>query len=66
MLSFLATEHRKCLDIAIVDDSIALERTEELTLRLQVVGSPKYVLGRSQIAVVQVIDDDGMCTRSHL
>ena len=61
MLSFLTTEQRKCLDIAIVDDSIALERTEELTLRLQVVGSPRYELGHSQIAVVQVIDDDGMC-----
>ena len=63
VVSFLATETRKCLDIAVVDDTIALERTEELTFRLASVGSPRYELGDEQTAVVQVIDDDGMCVQ---
>lgn len=61
MVSFLPTEEKKCLEIAIVDDNIALERTEELTFRLEFTGSRNYVLGDIQSTSVQVIDNDGMC-----
>ena len=62
VLSFLPGDvgNKKCIQIDIVDDDVALERTEEWTLRLEFVGSQNYILGNVQTALVQVIDDDGM------
>ena len=62
VVSFLLTdvENKKCIEISIVDDDVALEGIEEWTLRLQATESQNYVLGDIQTAVIQVIDDDGM------
>ena len=62
VVSFLPTdvENKKCIEISIVNDDVALEGIEEWTLRLQATESQNYVLGGIQTAVVQVIDDDGM------
>ena len=53
-------ENKKCIDISIVDDDVALEAVEEWTLRLQATENQNYELGDSQTAMVQVIDDDGI------
>lgn len=62
VVSFLLidVENKKCIEISIVDDDVALEGIEEWTLRLQATESQNYVLGDIQTAVIQVIDDDGM------
>ena len=62
VVSFLLTdvENKKCIEISIVDDDVALEGIKEWTLRLQATESQNYVLGDIQTAVIQVIDDDGM------
>ena len=59
IVSFLPSENLKCIDIAIDDDEVALERTQELTLRLDFAGSQRYLLGDISTTLVQVIDDDG-------
>ena len=58
-LSFLPSENLKCINIAIDDDEVALERTQELTLRLEFAGRQRYILGDISTTLVQVIDDDG-------
>ena len=59
VLSFIPGESQKCLEVAIVDDKVALERTEELMFRLVPAGTRRYVLGEITTTLVQVIDDDG-------
>ena len=39
---------------------MALEAIEEWTFRLQTTENLNYVLGDNPIAIIQVIDDDGM------
>ena len=62
VVSFLPTdvENKKCVEISVVDDDVALEAIEEWTFRLQTTENLNYVLGDNLIAIVQVIDDDGM------
>ena len=62
VISFLPAdvENKKCIDISIVDDDVALEGIEEWTLRLEATESQNYALGDIHTALVQVIDDDGM------
>lgn len=59
VLSFLPFEKQKCIEIAIVDDDVALEGTEELMLTLEFVGSQQYLFGDITTALIQVVDDDG-------
>lgn len=64
IVSFLPVDvgKRKCIEISVVDDDVALEAIEEWTLRLQATERRNYLLGDIQTAVIQVIDDDGNCT----
>ena len=64
IVSFLPVDvgKRKCIEISVVDDDVALETIEEWTLRLQATERRNYLLGDIQTAVIQVIDDDGNCT----
>ena len=64
IVSFLPVDvgKRKCIEISVVDDDVALEAIEEWMLRLQATERRNYLLGDIQTAVIQVIDDDGNCT----
>ena len=64
IVSFLPVDvgKRKCIEISVVDDDVALEAIEEWTLRLQATERRNYLLGDIQTAVIQVIDDDGNYT----
>ena len=64
VVSFLSAdvEFKKCIEISIVDDDVALEGTEEWTLQLEATERQNYALGDIHTALLQVIDDDGMET----
>ena len=54
------TQNRSCADVPIIDDSEALEGMESFQLVITQPNVPGVVVDDNPIAIVDIIDDDGM------
>ena len=59
-ITFLQVERMKCVEIPIIDDSIAFEGNEQFMVTFTVF-TPGVETGVPNISYVTIIDDDSMC-----